>query len=185
MKAANLPPFMWGEAVCHSVYILNRLPIRALKGRTPYEAWNGMKPDLSHIKMFGCIAYMKVPAVQVRKLKDRGKAVVQLGKEPGTMGSLLYDLKTGTVHVSRDVVVRENKFWPWEGDKEPEVWFPESFTVVSSISNGKDNAETEEVPMTLEQLVATGTPGSSAENSDMASENSSEPEDSDHWKSCI
>lgn len=175
LKGAILPSFMWGEAVRHSVYILNRLPTRILKGRTPYEAWSGMKPDLMHIKVFRCTAYMKVPVVQVRKLDDRGKAVVYLGREPGTKESRLYDPKTGTVHVSRDVVAQENNFWPWEENKENEVVFPESFTVVSNVLDGGDNAETEDVPKTPEQLVATCTPGSFAETFDVASENSSEP----------
>ena len=110
LKESGLPAFMWGEAVRHSIYVLNRLPTRALKGRTPYEAWNGEKPDLSHLRIFGCIAVMNIPAKHTRKLDDRGKLVVYLGKEPGTKGNRLYDPKTGTVHVSRDVVFQEEKF---------------------------------------------------------------------------
>lgn len=63
-----------------------------------------MKPDLDHIKLFGCIAHMKVPQVHVKKLDDRSKAVLYLGKEPGTKGNRLYDLVIGTLHISRDVV---------------------------------------------------------------------------------
>lgn len=40
---------LWGEAVRHSVYVLNRLPTRALSNQTPYEACTGLKPNLSHI----------------------------------------------------------------------------------------------------------------------------------------
>lgn len=128
LKGSGLPSFMWGEAVRHSVYILNRVPTRALTGKTPYEAWNGRKPDLGHIKVFGCVAYMKVPAVHVKKLDDRSKRVVYLGREPGTKGDLLYDPDTGVVHVSRDVVTKENEFWIWEHGKESEVEIPGNFT---------------------------------------------------------
>ncbi|KAL8123365.1 hypothetical protein AgCh_011366 [Apium graveolens] len=87
LKGAKMPSFMWGEAVRHLVYVLNWLPTRILNGRTPYEAWCGKKPDMGHIKVFGCSAYMKVPAVHVKKLDDRGKQVVYLGTEPGTKGN--------------------------------------------------------------------------------------------------
>lgn len=49
LKGAKLPAFLWGEAVRHLICILNRLPNRALNGKTPYEAWCGKKPDLSDV----------------------------------------------------------------------------------------------------------------------------------------
>jgi hypothetical protein len=33
-----------GEAVMTAIHILNRLPTKALDGKTPYEAWYGRKP---------------------------------------------------------------------------------------------------------------------------------------------
>lgn len=81
---------------------------------TPCEAWKGKKPNLEHVHLFGCLAYMKIPQVHVKKLDDRSKAVVYLGKEPGTKASHLYDLITGHFYVSRDVVFKEDEVWPWE-----------------------------------------------------------------------
>lgn len=63
LKQIKLPLTLWGEAVRHSVYILNRLPTRSLTGRTPYEAWKGEIPSIGHIRVFGCLAHMKVPGV--------------------------------------------------------------------------------------------------------------------------
>lgn len=94
LKESGMPSCMWGEAARHAIYILNRLPTRALNGKTPYEAWSGKKPDLGHMKVFGCVAYMKIPRVKVKKLDDRSKKVVYLGREPGTKGSRLYDSDT-------------------------------------------------------------------------------------------
>lgn len=96
LKGAKLPSFMWGEAVRHSVYVLNRLPTRILRGKTPYEAWTGYKPDLSDLRTFGCIAYMKIPSVYTTKLDDRSKPVIYLGKEPETKANRLYDPKGGS-----------------------------------------------------------------------------------------
>ncbi|KAL8095330.1 hypothetical protein AgCh_036700 [Apium graveolens] len=87
----------------------------------PYEAWCWKKPDLGHIKVFGCSAYMKVPAVHVKKLDDRGKQVVYLGRELGIKGNRLYDPTTGKLQVSKDVVFFENEFWAWEQDGNTKV----------------------------------------------------------------
>lgn len=119
-----MPSYMWGEAARHTVYVLNRLPTRALNGKTPYEAWSGKRPNLEHIQIFGCVANMKVPAVHTKNLDDRGKLVVYLGREPGTKGSRMYDPKTGSLHVSRDVVCKEKSFWTWNQEEESGVSFP-------------------------------------------------------------
>ncbi|WVZ62135.1 hypothetical protein U9M48_011916 [Paspalum notatum var. saurae] len=57
-----------GEAVTTAVYILNRASTKALDGQTPFEAWHGRKPDVSHLRTFGCVGYVKVtkPGVQAR-----------------------------------------------------------------------------------------------------------------------
>ena len=52
-----------------AAYVRNRLPTVALKEReTPYERWYGRKPDVSHFRVFGCIAYAHVPDCERRKL---------------------------------------------------------------------------------------------------------------------
>lgn len=113
LKDKDLPSTFWAEAVRHSVYILNRFPTRALSGVTPYEAWSTRKPDIGHVRVFGCLTHMKIPANKVTKLSDRSKMVVNLGKEPGTKAYRVFDPESGNVHVSRDVVFEEEKGWNW------------------------------------------------------------------------
>ncbi|XP_022150313.1 uncharacterized protein LOC111018511 [Momordica charantia] len=36
----KLPKKFWAEAVCAAIFLLNRLPTRAVKDKTPYEAWS-------------------------------------------------------------------------------------------------------------------------------------------------
>ncbi|GKA54224.1 zinc finger, CCHC-type containing protein [Tanacetum coccineum] len=47
------------EAVRHAIYILNRVPTRALEDKTPYEALYNRKPNLENLRIFGCTAYAK------------------------------------------------------------------------------------------------------------------------------
>ena len=68
---ASLPESFWAEAVNTAVYLHNRSPTRSLEGKTPYKAWNGIKPDLSHLKVFGCDAFLHVPDEKRNKLQSK------------------------------------------------------------------------------------------------------------------
>ena len=70
LKAMNMPKNFWGEAIRHTIYVLNRVPTKALVNKTPYEALKGRKPNLEHLKVFGCTAYAKVLPLQQKKLDD-------------------------------------------------------------------------------------------------------------------
>ncbi|XP_062193553.1 uncharacterized protein LOC133896948 [Phragmites australis] len=59
LNSMNVPGRFWGEAVRHTVYMLKRLPTKALDERTPFEAWNGRKPHLAHLRVFDCTAQAK------------------------------------------------------------------------------------------------------------------------------
>ncbi|XP_074351878.1 uncharacterized protein LOC141691029 [Apium graveolens] len=102
LNERDMPSHMWGEAIRHAVYLLNRLPTHSLSGTTPYEAWSGEKPQVDYLKVFGCIAYMKVPGTYLKKLDNRSKCVVHLGREAGTKAYRLLDPDTGTIHINRD-----------------------------------------------------------------------------------
>lgn len=133
LKEKKLPSVMWGEAVRHAIYLLNRLPTRALSGVTPYEVWYEKKPHVGHIRVFGCLAHMKLPSQQTSKLDDRSKQVINLGKEPGTKAYRLYDPNNNKVHVSRDVTFEEGKSWEWNHGENSEKFQNGTFTVEGEV----------------------------------------------------
>jgi transposase InsO family protein len=55
--AAHLPANLWPEIVQAAVYLNNRTPKRQLSWKTPYEALTQSKPNLSHLRVYGCRAY--------------------------------------------------------------------------------------------------------------------------------
>ena len=65
---AKLPPRFWAESVSTAVYLRNRSPTTAVKGKTPLEAWTGKKPNVKHLRVFGCEAYAHVPKDERQKL---------------------------------------------------------------------------------------------------------------------
>jgi hypothetical protein len=119
MKAKGLPSRFWGEAVSTAVYLLNRAPTRAVDGRTPYEAWHGKKPEVSHLRVFGCIAHVKPTKPHSGKLEDRSTTMVFLGYEQGTKGYRVYDPVANRLQISRDVVFNENASWDWSASDTP------------------------------------------------------------------
>jgi len=60
-KAKNLPNEYWGITMKYVVHILNICPTKSLENTMPKEAWTGRKVDVSHIRVFGCVAYAHVP----------------------------------------------------------------------------------------------------------------------------
>ena len=74
MAQAKLPEFYWAEAVATAAYLRNRVPTRSLKSITPYEKWFERKPDLSHIRVFGCMCYAYIPEVNKKgKLSNKAE----------------------------------------------------------------------------------------------------------------
>nr|GEZ01874.1 zinc finger, CCHC-type [Tanacetum cinerariifolium] len=103
MKAKNMPQNFWAEAIRHAIHILNSVPTKALKDITPYEAIKRRKPNLENLRIFGCIAYAKVPSQHLTKLDDRSTRMVYLGNEQGSKAYRLFDPTTQRICVSRDV----------------------------------------------------------------------------------
>jgi hypothetical protein len=107
LKAAGMPGRFWGEEVMMVVYLLNCSPTHSVDGKTPYQAWHGKKPTVHHLRVFGCVAYMKITRPHLTKLDDRELKMVFIGYEPGSKAYLLYNPTDGRVHVSRDVIFDE------------------------------------------------------------------------------
>ncbi|KAH9667906.1 hypothetical protein KPL70_021226 [Citrus sinensis] len=63
---SNLPLSLWSEALKTAVYVLNRVPTKAVP-KTPFELWKGWKPSLRHIREWGCSAEVKKPRMLVQQ----------------------------------------------------------------------------------------------------------------------
>lgn len=111
MHVANCDHKMWAEAVNTAVYLKNRSPHKIIKGATPQEIWTGKKIDLSHLKVFGCLAYVHVPKNLRNKWDAKGKPYIFVGYCEDSKGYRLFDIEDkGKIIRARDVVFLENKF---------------------------------------------------------------------------
>jgi len=56
--AIGLPRNFWAKALNISCYIINRCMIRLILNKTPHELFKGRKPNIMHLRVFGCKCYV-------------------------------------------------------------------------------------------------------------------------------
>jgi len=55
----EVPKYFWVDAVSTTCYVLNRMLIRPILKITPYELFEGRKPNVAHLKIFGCKLFLQ------------------------------------------------------------------------------------------------------------------------------
>jgi len=58
LNETRLPKYFWADVVCTICYTLNRVLIRPILKKTPYELYKGRKPNISHLRVFGCKCFV-------------------------------------------------------------------------------------------------------------------------------
>lgn len=105
----SIPLKFWGHCVLGAVYMMNRLPSIALKGKTPFEMFHGCKGTCDHFRTMGCLCYAKtLPTGD--KFTARAIPAVHMGYSEVSKGYVLYNLETNCFFISRDVVFNERQF---------------------------------------------------------------------------
>ena len=93
VKDVQLPIEFWPEAAVTDVYLRNRVatgPIVDGQPTTPIEAFEGVKPSIDYLRVWGCKCYSFVDPRSLPvgsrkdKLIDRGRVCVFLGYVKGT-----------------------------------------------------------------------------------------------------
>ncbi len=79
LNEKNFINYFWVKAITIAVYIMNQTPIAAVHGMTLEEKFTGKKPDVSHLRVFGCIAYVHVPNEKRSKLDPKAKKCIFIG----------------------------------------------------------------------------------------------------------
>ena len=116
----EFPKKLWMEIASTVVYLKNRSPTSSLDGKTPYEAWHGKKPDLSHLQMISRTAYVHVSKDTRRKL-DFNSRECRLVGYGGTNQWRAWDEEKEDVVVSRDVIFDEQPIFTESEVAEIEV----------------------------------------------------------------
>ena len=105
---SGLPMVFWAEAISTACYLRNRTQTAGIKEATPYEVWYGRKPDLSHLRIFGCAAYALVRDFQRKKWDSKAQKMIFIGYSRSAKGFRLYDPTSRRVFVRKDVIFNES-----------------------------------------------------------------------------
>jgi len=54
LNESSLPKYFWVDVVSTSCYVI----LRSILKKTLYELFNGRKPNISHLKVFGCNCFV-------------------------------------------------------------------------------------------------------------------------------
>ncbi|KAK1594665.1 hypothetical protein QYE76_008237 [Lolium multiflorum] len=104
----NSPHNFWGEAISTAVHYSNRLFLRPLHNKTPYELLTGNKPNVMYIRVFGCKCLVKNNKGKLGKFETRTIEGVFVGYAENSHAYRYYNRSTGTIEVSCDVVFLED-----------------------------------------------------------------------------
>ena len=60
LQSAGMSNGFWECAVATAIHVRNRTPSRANNYLSPHERLYGRAPDLSYLRIFGCLAYRHI-----------------------------------------------------------------------------------------------------------------------------
>ncbi|KAM2683111.1 hypothetical protein EV1_044763 [Malus domestica] len=109
LRTAKLSKQFWGEAVRTACYLINRSPSVPLGLDVPERVWAGNDVSYSHLKVFGCKAFVHVPKEQRSKLDYKATPCIFLGYGGEDFGYRLWDPYQKKFIRSRDVVFYEDQ----------------------------------------------------------------------------
>ena len=99
---AGLSKAYWAEAVATATYLRNRMVSSAIKsGITPYQLWYGKKPNLKHLRVFGCTVYSLIPDGEHKKLDEKAQKLQFIGYTEIAGNYKVWDENKQMLHSSR------------------------------------------------------------------------------------
>ena len=100
LEESGLSKRYWGECLAALVHVLNCCPTSIVTDSTPYEIWHNKKPDIGHLRVWGCVAYVHVQKDKRQKLDSHMDKCIFIGYAEGYKGWKFYNPKTKKVVIS-------------------------------------------------------------------------------------
>ena len=107
LNEKSMPNCFWVDGVATAIYLINRCPTARIYSKTPEEVWSGKKPDLSSLKIFGCICYVHIPQELRTKLDAKSEKCIFVGYSLDQKGFRCYNPVTRELLVNQDVIFDE------------------------------------------------------------------------------
>ncbi|GJU65736.1 retrovirus-related pol polyprotein from transposon TNT 1-94 [Tanacetum coccineum] len=107
LNEQSLPQKFWCNAVDTSTYILNRILIKAILGKTPYELLRGRKPTLDYFRVFGSKCFILNTKDYLTKFDPKSYEGVFLGYSQNSKAYIILNKHTRKVEESLNVTFDE------------------------------------------------------------------------------
>ena len=108
---ANLDSKFWADAVNTANYLRNISPTRKLDKITPYERWYGSKPKVSHLRIWGCRAFVHNEGNHRKsKIQPRATPMIFVGYGDDHYGYRVFDPRSNKIFVRHHVSFDETVF---------------------------------------------------------------------------
>jgi hypothetical protein len=100
LNEAQLPMSFWFEATGAFVHVRNMCSTSKNPHSTPYAKWHKEKPDISHLRVWGCLAYVHIQKDKRVGLSSHMEKCIFIGYPPGYKGWKFYNPVTKRVIIS-------------------------------------------------------------------------------------
>ena len=100
----------WIYAVKAKLHTYNVTPIKWADYKTLKELWSSQRLNISHLRVFGCLAWVHILKKRRHKLQPKSRAMIFIGYEPGSKGYQFWDTAHQHFEISRDVKFEETQF---------------------------------------------------------------------------
>eukprot|EP00963_Diacronema_lutheri_P012506 scaffold1797_cov453-Pavlova_lutheri.AAC.1 len=155
LNASNLPQKYWGEAVRTYAYTRNKLPpTHGAEIKSPLEKLTGRKQSVSHLRTFGCEAWVLKPKEKwTSKFEPRSEKGIFIGYENSTTYRVLLSNRLVT---SRNVRFNEEQMGQYNRSTENEqtMYLEDSIETPNQwelSSKSSDEEQEEEEPEPAEE----------------------------------
>ena len=98
----------WGEAVLTTCHVLNRVPHKK-SHTTPFEMQKGYKPNLGYLRVWSCLAYVRLTDPKIPKLGIRVTTCDFLGYAINGTAYRFFELENKIIFESGDTIFHEKK----------------------------------------------------------------------------
>nr|GEW72533.1 ATP-citrate synthase beta chain protein 2 [Tanacetum cinerariifolium] len=107
LNEQSLPQKFWCNTIDTSTYILNRILIRSILGKTPYELLRGRKPTLDYFIVFGSKCFILNTKYYLTKFDPKSYESVFLGYSQNSKAYIVLNKHTKKVKESLNVTFDE------------------------------------------------------------------------------
>jgi len=121
LKVKHLPNDYSAKVVSCATYILNRCLTKRIQNVVLEEAWSGRKHSVTHMRVFGCVAYAHVPDELRKKLVSKEEKCIFVGYSNESKAYKIYNTLTKKVIINRDVYFIEEEAWDGSLEKTENV----------------------------------------------------------------